>query len=139
MKILVAYDGSMESMKAVEEAASLAKHLSGAVTVLNIYWDRAEGGHSAQIQAVENIEVRDEGSLRILAPVESMLKDKNIEYNLRTERSSNVPKTIMKIAEDENYDCIALGSRGLGGAKAWVLGSVSSRIIAESSCPVLVV
>jgi nucleotide-binding universal stress UspA family protein len=139
MKILAAFDGSEESMKAVEEAASLAKNLSGSVTVLNVYWDRAEQRYSGEIKAAENIAVRDEGSLRILKNVESLLKDKKVEYNLRTERSSNVPKAILRIAENENYDCIALGSRGLGGAKAWVLGSVSSRIIAESSCPVIVV
>ena len=139
MKILVAYDGSGESYRAVEEAASLAKHLSGHVTVLNVYWDQAEGRYASTIQATENISVRDEGSLRILDSVGSMLEDKKINYNLRTERSTNVPKTIMKIAEDENYNCIALGSRGLGRAKAWVLGSVSSKIIAESSCPVIVV
>jgi nucleotide-binding universal stress UspA family protein len=62
-----------------------------------------------------------------------------VEYELKTVRSSNVPKTILDMASDEGYGCIALGSRGLGSARAWLLGSVSRRVIAESSCPVLVV
>ena len=30
-------------------------------------------------------------------------------------------------------------SRGMGGGKAWMLGSVSSRVIEDSPCPILVV
>jgi nucleotide-binding universal stress UspA family protein len=81
----------------------------------------------------------DEGSLRILGNAKKYLEENNISYELRTKRSSNVPKTILSISEKEGYGCIALGSRGIGGARAWILGSVSSRVIAESMCPVLVV
>jgi nucleotide-binding universal stress UspA family protein len=40
---------------------------------------------------------------------------------------------------DEAFDLITIGSRGMGGGKGWILGSVSSRVIEEAPCPLLVV
>ena len=139
LKILVAYDGSNEAAKAVEEAADLAKKFSGSVTVLNVYWDPSEERYEPLIEKTEKISVSDEGSLRILDDIEPILKEKNVKYELRSVRNPNVPRTIVKIADNEGYGCIALGSRGMGGAKAWILGSVSTRVIADAPCPVIVV
>ena len=139
LKILVAYDGSTEAAKAVEVAADIANRFAGIVTILNVYWDPAQERYEPEIEKTERISVADEGSLRILSAVESMLEDKKVKYEFRSVHDPNVPKTIMKIAENEGYGFIALGSRGMGGAKAWLLGSVSSRVIAEASCPVIVV
>ena len=139
LKFLVAYDGSSEAARAVETAADLAKSLKGSLGVINVYWDTAQNKYEPELAATENISVMDEGSLRILDDIEPMLKEKGVEYELKSERNPNVPRTIMRVAETEGYGCIALGSRGLGGAKAWLLGSVSSRIISDSTCPVIVV
>jgi len=139
LKVLVAYDGSKESNNAVATAADLAERFKGSVTVLNVYWDPMEGKYEPVMEKVEKISISDSGSLRILDDVEPLLKKRKVKYDLRMERDPNVPKTILRIAEDEGYGCIALGSRGMGGARAWLLGSVSSRVIAEASCPVIVV
>jgi nucleotide-binding universal stress UspA family protein len=40
---------------------------------------------------------------------------------------------------DEACDLITIGSRGIGGGKAWVLGSVSRKVIEDAPCPVLVI
>ena len=139
MKVLVAYDGSTEAHNALVQAVDLAKKFNGAVTALNVYYDPGESQYSATLTETEGIDPRDEGSIRILRPAKDYLEESKVKYELKTFRSSNVPKTILDIAEKEGYGCIALGSRGLGGARAWLLGSVSSRVIAESTCPVIVV
>jgi nucleotide-binding universal stress UspA family protein len=38
-KILVAYDGSEFSKRALKEAADLAKKFGGSVTLLHVFWD----------------------------------------------------------------------------------------------------
>jgi nucleotide-binding universal stress UspA family protein len=139
LKVLVAYDGSKESNNAVAAAADLAERFKGSVTVLNVYWDPMEGKYEPVVEKLEKTSISDEGGIRILDDVEPMLKKRKVKYDLRMERDPNVPKTILRIAEDEGYGCIALGSRGMGGARAWLLGSVSSRVIAEAPCPVIVV
>jgi len=139
LKILVAYDGSKESQKALVEAIDLAKKFKGSVTALNVYWDPKETLYEETLSATENIVPADEGSLRILDVARKLLEESNVKHVLRTERDPNVPKTILRVAESEGFGCIALGSRGLGRASAWLLGSVSSRVIAEATCPVIVV
>jgi nucleotide-binding universal stress UspA family protein len=139
LKVLVAYDGSSESKVAVSVAADIAERFKGTVTVLNVYWDPMEEKYEPMVEAVEKTSMGDMGSIRILNDAEELLEKRKVKYNLRAERNPNVPKTILGIAEDEGYGCIALGSRGMGGARAWLLGSVSSRVIAEATCPVIVV
>ncbi len=130
-KILVAYDGSEYSKRALREAADLAKRVKGSVTLLHVFW-------SPEKQKLEGTEIRDEPTIRLLKDAEKDLKALNVKYEALSERSDDPPHVILKRAEEGGYDCIAMGSRGMGGAKAWILGSVSSRVIAESHCPVIV-
>ena len=131
-KILIAYDGSEYSKRALAEATDLARRAKGSVTLLHVFW-------SPEKTKLEGTEVRDEPTLRLLKDAEANLKKANVKYEALSERSDDPPHVILKTAMDGKYDCIALGSRGAGGAKAWLLGSVSSRVIAEAQCPVLVV
>jgi nucleotide-binding universal stress UspA family protein len=130
-KILVAYDGSEYSKRALKEASDIAKKFSGSVTLLHIFWD-------PKVTQFEGTEIRDMPTLRLLADVEKELKEAKIKYEMRSERSDDPPSVILRIAKEEGFDCIALGSRGVGGAKAWLLGSVSSKVVAEATCPVIV-
>jgi nucleotide-binding universal stress UspA family protein len=130
-KILVAYDGSEYSKRALKEASDIAKKFSGSVTLLHIFWD-------PKVTKFEGTEIRDMPTLRLLADVEKGLKEAKIKYEMRSERSDDPPSVILGIAKEGGFDCIALGSRGVGGAKAWLLGSVSSKVVAEATCPVIV-
>lgn len=122
MKILVAYDGSALADKALSEAIDLATVFRGSITVLHVAWEES-----------------DDESRRILLRAEERLKKADVRYEVRTERSQYPPRRIIRIAMDEACDLIAIGSRGLGSRQAWILGSVSRRVIEEAPCPVLVV
>ena len=122
MKILVAYDGSAHADKALSEAIDLAERFKGSITVLHVPWEES-----------------DEESHILLMRAEARLKKTQLKYKLRSERSQYPPRRIIRVAMDGGTDLIVIGSRGLGIAKAWVLGSVSSRVIEEAPCPVLVV
>lgn len=122
MKILVAYDGSANADKALDEAIDLAEAFQGSIIVLHVPWEES-----------------DDESRRLLRHAEARLKKTGVRYGLRSERSQYPPRRIVRVAMDEGIDVIAIGSRGLGTAKAWVLGSVSSRVIEEAPFPVLVV
>lgn len=130
-KILVAYDGSEYSKRALKEASDIAKKFSGSVTLLHVFWD-------PKVTKFEGTEIRDMPTLRLLADVEKGLKEVKIKYEMRSERSNDPPSVILHTAKEGGFDCIALGSRGVGGAKAWLLGSVSSKVVAEATCPVIV-
>jgi nucleotide-binding universal stress UspA family protein len=46
---------------------------------------------------------------------------------------------IVRFAEEGDFDCIFLGSRGLGGIKRMLLGSVADLVIRHAHCIVVVV
>jgi nucleotide-binding universal stress UspA family protein len=122
MKILVAYDGSASSDKALDEAIVLADKFKGTITLLHVAW-----------------EMSDDETHYMLRPAIERLKKAGVKHKEKIERSQYPPRRIIRTAMDEACDLIVIGSRGLGGGKAWVLGSVSSRVIEEANCPVLVV
>jgi nucleotide-binding universal stress UspA family protein len=53
--------------------------------------------------------------------------------------SANVAGTLIAIAEERDASAIVVGSRGLGGIKARVLGSTSRKLLQDTHRPVLVV
>ncbi len=122
MKILVAYDGSAQADKALDEAINLADKYKGSVTVLHVAYEETE------------IE-----SNRIFHHAENKLKKTNIRHNLKIERSQYPPRRIIRVAMDEGSDLIVIGSRGMGRSKAWVIGSVSRKVLEDAPCLVLVV
>ena len=119
-KILLAYDGSEYSKKALQEAIRLCEKFNSSVTVVNACWEKS-----------------DDESRHLLKETEESLKKAKIKYNLRSERTENAPRRILDIILKEGYDCIVLGVRGVGGAKEWLLGSVSTKIAAEAPCTVI--
>ena len=46
---------------------------------------------------------------------------------------------ILEASSAGKYDLIIMGSRGIGKFKELVLGSVSSKVVHHSSCPVMII
>jgi nucleotide-binding universal stress UspA family protein len=51
----------------------------------------------------------------------------------------NVPRTILRVAEENHADAIVVGSRGLGGVRARLEGSTSKGLLKHATCPVIVI
>lgn len=51
----------------------------------------------------------------------------------------NPGSIILNYCGKENYDIIVMGSRGMGKFKELVLGSVSSKVVHHSRCPVMII
>lgn len=120
MKILVAYDGSGPAENALNEAIDLTRTYAGSITVLHVCYEES-----------------DEQSRAMLAAKEAALKRAGVEYELKSVRGLNTPARILSTANEGGYDLIVMGTRGMGHAHAWVMGSVSSRVVGDSLCPVL--
>ncbi len=45
----------------------------------------------------------------------------------------------MRVAEETGADLVVMGSRGLGGIRRALMGSVSDSVVRHAHCPVLVV
>ena len=122
MKILVGVDGSDHSTWALMEAISIAKKFLGHLKIITVY---KQGN-------------KDEATKTQLK-VKQLLGAEEIDSSFESILGSNPSRALVDIAETENFDLIVIGSRGLGDAAAFFLGSVSKQVVTKASCDVLVV
>jgi len=134
--ILVAYDGSEHSQKALDMAAKIAQCSDGKLKVLFAF-DRVPTifGDDETERFIERAmskgrEKLSEATLRLHAA--------GVEFS--TEIVEGPPaEAILRLAEAENCDLIVMGSRGLGMMQGLLLGSVSYRVLHHAQVPVLIV
>jgi len=135
-KILVAYDGSNLSKKALEKALKLGEGSS--IAVIHVYnfpaFVLGEAYITTSASFNQNFEKQAEQVLEAAKAQAS--PHANVTYELRQGDSS---REILKYATEINADLIVIGSRGLGGIREFVLGSVSHNVAQHSKVPILIV
>lgn len=52
---------------------------------------------------------------------------------------ANLDQRLFHMANDQQFDLLVIGSRGLNTLQEMVLGSVSHKVVKRADCPVLVV
>ena len=132
-KILVAYDGSESSKRALEQAAKLC-HNGATMTVVSVAEELPQFGRAAAMLVPEE----DEERRRELGEARAMLNEQSITAQF-VERRGDVATKVLEEAEKEEADLIVMGTRGLGAGKRWLLGSVSTKVLNHASANVLVV
>jgi len=152
-KILVAQDGSESSQRAAQAALELAEKLKADLVVLHAiipptsYYHStiaSPPGMSLPAPSQHEIDVyyayARKVALGIVGETESKAKKQGIHVKTEIpEAVSSIVETIVNHASKENVDLIVVGTRGLGGFKKMLLGSVSSGIVSHAHCPVLIV
>lgn len=139
-KILLAYDGSKAANKALGRAVELAKATPGAtLDVIHAYnFPRFFVGEGiAPIPASLHKDIYD---LAVQTTEEMREKIENSGVNGQVQMIQGPPaEVILEYAKQKGNDLIVIGSRGLGGIREFVLGSVSHNVVQHATVPVLVV
>jgi nucleotide-binding universal stress UspA family protein len=130
--IVVGYDGSESAKRALERAATLAN--GGPVTVVSAVYLHAPAVRGGPvIDPAEEAERK-----RELDEAKAILAAKGVAAN--TVVGHGDPAELLAAeAKDIGADLIVVGTRGLNLAKRAVLGSVSTKVVHEAPCDVLVV
>jgi len=146
-RILVAVDGSEGSARASEVAVDLAERLDAQLFVLNVYrgypeymtlFPRAPSPSGDAIRGYESYARK--AALEVVGRTLSMAEKKGIKAKPQTsETVGSVVQAITDYAASEKIDLIVMGTRGMGGFKKMLLGSVSSGVVTHAQCAVLVV
>ena len=77
---------------------------------------------------------------RIVQDTEQLVKKKRPDLAVQTVVEEGLPSAVVcYYANTENVDMVIMGSRGLGGVKGFLLGSVSRNVVNSCSKPVLIV
>jgi nucleotide-binding universal stress UspA family protein len=134
--LLVPYDGSEFSRKALVRAAEMAKADGGQVTVLYViprYEEMMEFYRSDSIRKSLRAEAE-----KILG--EAKKTADGLGISVRTEvREGHPSDEIVAAAQKLENDLIAMGTYGWKGVNQAIMGSTTNRVISHAACPVLVV
>lgn len=134
--ILLATDGSLDAALALETAVDLANTTNSELHVVT-----AARGYPAYDIRIEEVaeqlrqeaqEVLDE-QVRRVEEVGGTVQEAHVRVG---ERRSD---EIVKVAEEIRAGLIVMGSRGLGGVRRTLMGSVSDAVVRHAHCPVLIV
>ncbi|MGZ4168761.1 MAG: universal stress protein [Solirubrobacteraceae bacterium] len=143
MRMLIAYDGSADAKAAV----SLAGHLfDGSTAVVLTVWDGLStvisraGAHLTSSLDFEQINTECEQRARDQAfDGAGHARAAGLQAEARAaERRGSIADTILEEAEAAGAELIVVGTRGLSGAKSFLLGSVSREVLQRAGRPVLV-
>jgi nucleotide-binding universal stress UspA family protein len=135
-KILVAFDGSDNALRACSAAACVAKAYGAEVTVLH-----AMGGPSIYAAPLANEEkVRAAKAKELMDKAVSFIKKEGVSVQGETiEVRASTVQAIVEYAEQMKADLTVLGTRGMGGFRKLLIGSVSSGVATHARMPVMVV
>ncbi|MFS0562905.1 universal stress protein [Terribacillus sp. 179-K 1B1 HS] len=136
-KILLAVDGSENSIRATEEVIKICQESNHLVQLEVVNALQEVRNSEIVLQQVKPDDVHRDGELRI-QPNEEKLRNASIPYTRTIERG-DAGKMIANKANNDAFDLVVIGTRGLNGFQKLVVGSVSTEVIKRANCPVLVV
>ncbi|MCC6728614.1 MAG: universal stress protein [Chthonomonadales bacterium] len=142
-KILLASDGSETALRAAATAAELARRFDASLTVLHVF---AIPLTPVSLAATPGAEVDPLLLERMAGEVQDavarrtgrVLEEAGVPYATRQE-IGHPAETIVRVAQQEGFDLVVLGSRGLSEIRSFLLGSVSDKVSHHAPCPVLIV
>lgn len=136
--IMIAVDGSSESLQAVREALKLiARGLRTEIALVNVQEPAsllelatrdADAIAAAAVQAGENL----------MSEAAALLDAEGVGYSMEVVLGEP-GSMLLEMAEDLNADMVIMGARGMGALKSAIVGSVSKTVITHCRRPVLVV
>jgi nucleotide-binding universal stress UspA family protein len=133
--IILAYDGSEYSNKALKCAQSIAERFEATLWLVHIF------PHTSDLMGYEDLEKffakRKSTGQAVLDTARQKLGTTKFIVNEELHEGPEA-ESILKIAENRKADLIVMGTRGLGTLKSFLVGSVSRKVIHHASCPVMV-
>ena len=135
--LLVAVDGSDESVAAAQYAIELAVKMKAELSVLHVML--LPEYVTAEVSSRLESDLTSRGQLA-LNRVRQAAEGKNVvlsEKMLTTTKS--VITTICDFAASKGAGLIIMGTKGAGGVANVMLGNVATGVVREARCPVLVV
>lgn len=136
-KILIPTDGSESSHKGADQAIRLVSALGAEIVVMTA--ETLAESYLCPPNVVEHLERAVElESRRFLSEVAEMAKAANVPCRTKRVLHSAASQAILDTAAAEACDLIVMGSHGRSGIEALLLGSVTTKVLAHATIPVLV-
>ena len=135
-KILLATDGSEEAELALGTAVDIATSTNSELHVVTVMGGRAY--HMEMQEIVDQLRQRGRQVLDEQVKKIEEVGGKVAQAHVRLVEEHR-DRAIVDLAEELEIGLIVMGSRGLGGTRRALMGSVSDSVVRHAHCPVMVV
>ncbi|MBB5173351.1 universal stress protein [Texcoconibacillus texcoconensis] len=133
-KLLLATDGSEYALRAAEKTVEMAKNMPE-VTIHIVY---VVDNSKTEVLNNWNTMGAQEKRKEKIKPTEEKFKEAHIDYKVEFLRGEPGP-SIVKHANENNFDMVIVGSRGRNRLQELVLGSVSHKVAKRVECAVMII
>ena len=139
MKILVAVDGSENSMRALNEAKIYGHEMDAEITILTVLERRVPRHYSTSGKEIASfLEKQEEAGQQLLEEAASHFDDYgNTVHTLS--KKGDPANQILEVIDSTDFNLVSMGNRGLGAFSRTFLGSVSNKVLNHSDTNVLIV
>lgn len=134
--ILVPFDGSELSMKALNRACQLSKADNAGVTVLYVIPRYEEMIEFYKNETAKRLLLNE--AKKIMEQAKGIASELGVSVKDEIQEGSASEK-IIETSKRLNNDLIVMGSHGYRGVNKAIMGSTAERVIINASCPILVV
>jgi len=132
-KILVPMDGSKNSLRGLDMAVFLARQCGSTITGLFVMPNRISAFEPITFDRKYLLKFADE----LMMMAKKRCAQNGIVFYGKTTTGDGATE-IMKFSQNNKFNIIVIGARGLGSVKAAFLGSVSNAVVHKSKIPVLI-
>jgi nucleotide-binding universal stress UspA family protein len=138
MKVVVGVDGSEGSRKALRWAAAEATARGDDLELVHV-WEppQAYAPHGLGAYPLDPEPIRD-AARSLLEDLVSEARALAPKIDIRGELVEGAPAQAL-LEHARTADLLVVGSRGLGGFKSLLLGSVSQQVVHHAPCPIVIV
>ncbi|MCK5505843.1 MAG: universal stress protein [Thermodesulfovibrionia bacterium] len=139
-RILFPTDFSEGAAHALRYAVDLTKRYNAKLYVLHVIYDfaKATGSHIPHISADELYKEMNEWAIKEID--KSCIEDIRELPDVDKKVLEGIPyEEIIKYAEKEKIDMIAIGTYGRSGLERFIFGSTAERVVRRAPCAVLTV
>lgn len=136
-RILIPFDGSPSSRRAVEHVISATPPGAGREIVLLNVQDY-DPSAAAFLSQDRHVEAQRAAAATVLDEAAEMLGRRGIAFE-RDIRIGTIADSVIDAVKDDRIDQIVMGTRGLGKLAGAILGSVATAVVHKAPVPVTLV
>jgi nucleotide-binding universal stress UspA family protein len=136
--IVVGFDGSDSSRRALKEGVRLARLGGGAEVLVTLVEEHLPKYPSAVSETTEEREAIDAYFVKLQAEAEALGAEHGVKLTVRIV-TGNAPKLLCDVAKEMHADLLVIGASGRSGLWAGMLGSTADKVVDHAPCSVLVV
>lgn len=136
--VVVGVDGSPESELAIAFAFEEASRRGLGLTAVHAWTAPTSVAPGEMLPLIYDVDLIDQEETRLLAELLAGWREKYPDVHVQ-QHVTHARATRTLVEESETAELVVVGSRGRGGIRGLLLGSVSQTLVYHASCPVAIV